>query len=880
MTGRPLKLGLLWRRCGWIILFWLVAPARAGPPVPQQVLITEFLYDAGAGMAGAEWIEVANMGPGQVDLSLYKLGDAETRGANEGMYAFPEGANIRPGQVVVVAQRANAFQAVYGWYPDYEVMDSVADIADMRPYAAWAGGQLALANEGDEVVLLDGQNRLVDVAVYGAGRLVEGFVAPTIARVLPGQSLERRPAHCDSDTAADWRVKLSPSPGQLTLEGSCPRLLPSGAFLRIGDIQGGSAESPYVNQRVSFRGVVTGLMEDQNVRGARFYTAFVQDPLGTEDGRQLTSDGIAVFLGPYIPEVVLGDLVRVRGQVVEYFGLTEIDFRGLEVTIESRDNPLPEPVDLTTLQPGLDELADLEWLEGVRVTLPLGVAAGPTHSACGLALVPPAALELMGEPVFDSQGLLPLSILFKSDVDCSAWFQANSGDRITDVTGPLTYHFGQYKIVDQETAAGRLERRTVTAPEPLPMLDDGSWRLASLNTADAFDMLDDPLVNDTVLDAFTFSAKLTKLSYAISETLGCPTLVAVQEVENSAVLQTLADRLHEPCGFGYEAYAPDGPDARGIDVGLLKDPGWGEAVVVSQHQTCTALDTGIQDPLFPCPSGESPLFSRPPLEVQISFGERRLTVIVTHFKSRLEGQEETAPRRLEQAMFVAGLVEQRLLSDPQSAVIVAGDFNDPPDSPTGRALTAGRRLVSALDMVDQRGRYTYNFGGVSELLDWIATTSSLDHALMGSGIAHINADYAAALAHDLSPDALAFRSSDHDIPFADFVWPERNEAPTPAPTPVPEPASDLEPTRLAPTLEPRPLDAVLTELSPEGHSPEAEPEIAPAVQASAGLLAQSDRERSPLLWAVVTGAGLLLASLSTAFFLRRHKRRGPGGGPG
>ena len=45
------------------------------------------------------------------------------------------------------------------------------------------------------------------------------------------------------------------------------------------------------------------------------------------------------------------------------------------------------------------------------------------------------------------------------------------------------------------------------------------------------------------------NAKQSKLAFAITHTLGCPTIIAVQEVEKASLLQTLADLVADDCGF-------------------------------------------------------------------------------------------------------------------------------------------------------------------------------------------------------------------------------------------------------------------------------------------------------------------------------------------
>jgi len=110
----------------------------------------------------------------------------------------------------------------------------------------------------------------------------------------------------------------------------------------IGQVQGRGSHSPQIGQTVHLRGIATGVREDENARGARFYTVFIQDVPGTEDGDPETSDGIPLFFGASRPAIAIGDVINVSGVVTEFYGLTEIDFRDLRWVVEARNHPLPE----------------------------------------------------------------------------------------------------------------------------------------------------------------------------------------------------------------------------------------------------------------------------------------------------------------------------------------------------------------------------------------------------------------------------------------------------------------------------------------------------------------------------------------------------------
>jgi hypothetical protein len=179
------------------------------------LLISEVLYDPFGFEPDAEWIELYNAGGEIIDLSNYKVGDNVYPGFMEGMYQFPTGAVILSEQVLIVANRADVFTNTYGFYPDYEFIDSEAEIPDLILYLPWAGGYVSLSNPGDEVLVLNQGDNYVDAVSWGDSDWAFNPDCPVLAE---GHSLERFPAAMDTDTAADWIDQPVPNPGQVYFE--------------------------------------------------------------------------------------------------------------------------------------------------------------------------------------------------------------------------------------------------------------------------------------------------------------------------------------------------------------------------------------------------------------------------------------------------------------------------------------------------------------------------------------------------------------------------------------------------------------------------------------------------------------------------------------
>lgn len=813
----------------------------------HPLLITELYYDTPGDDSLEEWFELTNIGAAPLSLADYKIGDEEAPGGGEGMLRFPPDAAIAPGASLVIAQSAAGFRALFGFSPAFEISGDDPNVPDMLPYPAWANGSVALNNDGDELLLLDGDDIVADALSYGQS--VE-FMQPSIPKAARGQSLARLPAHCDSDRAGDWQASALPTPGAVSMDGACAQAPPpEGAMqpLPIGAIQGRGESSPLLNERVTFEGIVTGLLEDRNTRGAIFYTLFVQDLPGNEDGDPLTSDAIAVFHGPRRPNVLPGDHIRVQGQVTEFFGFTEIDDSGLQIELLANGQPLPPAIPLAP--PAGDTNAALEPLEAMRVSLPQATVIGPTFSGCGFSVVAGSEpRRIVRQAVAEEpEGIIP--VLHISDVSCGDFPQLKSGDAVRGLAGPLVYHFDQFKIVHQFAA----ELEVTPAPEPAPPqpppLGEGQISVATFNLHDFFDDKRDT-ANDAepVPSAEEVALKQAKLVQTISALLGCPTLLAIQEVENLQLLEGLAQALQTACHFRYAVVHVESEDARGIDLGLLADPNHVQIQSVTAHQVCAPIATDLPEISVTCPPGQDPLFSRPPMQAELLVHGQNIHVLVVHLKSKREGEQETAARRLAQAAVTAEIAQGWLADELSRGVIVLGDFNDYEQSATLAALMDGP--VSLLDVAGQialESRYTYNFSGVSQMLDTILLSPALADRLLSSQVVHVNADYPDGWSRD---PARLFRSSDHDIPLITLDM--RREQPL-AREDVDTPATTV-PTAENATAEVATATPTATTSPP------------------AAMTAASNRSYAP--WILVAGGGAMFVLFSGLLLRRVRKERG------
>lgn len=547
----------------------------------------------------------------------------------------------------------------------------------------------------------------------------------------------------------------------------------------ICSVQGERNVSPYLGDYVTVQGVVFADLDQTPVKGF-----FIQSE--NCDTNPSSSDGIFVYTGESLELVAAGDLVRVTGWVNEYYGMTEISVFVQHVHVLSHGNSLPAA---NELEPPFESEASaryFESLEGMYVQLDEAIVVGPTDLYDRSWLV---RADLGIQRVFPDGDPGSGAIICADDAGMfEIEPEVKVGDRVTGLRGALDYRFDTFCV---EALVQPLVTEIV--PEPgtgkFPLTQQGSFRnIASLNLGNLFDTVDDPLAEDDVLSAGQYQRKLSKLAQAIHAELGEPAFLAVQEAENAAVLGDLVDR--DEIEAQYAVLLKEGPDRRGLDTGLLYRLDMTELLGYQDYQGCTSLIDGLGpdgnlDVIHPhnalsCDlDGDGDLdgnrlFSRPPLVVHASVclpdcqaGSTTLILVINHWKSKAEDSLQTPytlPRRVEQAVFVAGLVEQIRSAYPQKPLVLLGDLNDTPGSAPLEALVE----AGMLDLVANHaleGRYSYIYQGVSQALDHIVLFPAPSLTAIEAGFIHFNADFP----HSLSYEAgTPMRCSDHDAVIARF----------------------------------------------------------------------------------------------------------------
>ena len=242
-------------------------------------------------------------------------------------------------------------------------------------------------------------------------------------------------------------------------------------------------------------------------------------------------------------------------------------------------------------------------------------------------------------------------------------------------------------------------------------------------------------------------------------------LICLIEVEDRNLLQKFHDGLLEkdflkPSGKpGYEhILLIDGNDPRGIDVSFMS-----RIPVLSMHSHIHELTD--------YDGKKVKTFSRDCLEVQFAVpGGKALHLMINHFKS-MGYSPPTDPqsirRRLGQAKRVAELVDQHDLK--KDYVIVAGDLNSDPTSPSMEPLVKKKGLYNVNLELPADDRGTYQTG--KKQLDYLFISDALKKHLQAMRLERCGVFTKTKWKTYPSVKSSRTQASDHAAVIAEFLLP-------------------------------------------------------------------------------------------------------------
>ena len=245
------------------------------------------------------------------------------------------------------------------------------------------------------------------------------------------------------------------------------------------------------------------------------------------------------------------------------------------------------------------------------------------------------------------------------------------------------------------------------------------YTIGFYNVENLFDTVDNPNTADdeylpTSRRRWTrkkYNQKVTKLSSVISQ-LGDnlskhkPAIVGLVEVENSKVVHDLITNKNlVQHNYGYVHY--DSPDERGIDVALIYNRDFFEVYSSKTY----ALELEDEE--------GNPDYTRDLLRVSGSLNGELVHVLVNHWSSRRDGEEETRPKRIKAAQLVHTAIEEIKAEIDDPKIIIMGDFNDDPISESVKTHLVTEDFFNPMESLFDKGLGTLTFNGNWNLFDQI-----------------------------------------------------------------------------------------------------------------------------------------------------------------
>jgi Ca2+-binding RTX toxin-like protein len=553
---------------------------------------------------------------------------------------------------------------------------------------------------------------------------------------------------------------------------------------------------------------------------------YLQDPTG--DGNIATSDAIFVFTSS-APGVAVGASVQVSGTVAEFFpgdtdtrNLPTTQLTGVTVT------PLSESLGTVTatligaegrippntsidddafgeFDPVNDGIDFFESLEGMLVTAQDLVAVAGTN---GFGEIFAVVDNGTGATGISDRGTLNISpndfnperIQIDEDTGIFdfAFPDVSVGDTLGDVTGVVSYNFGNFEIVPTVDFSANIQSAGLQAEATNLVGTNAQLTIATYNVLNL-----DP--NDGDGDTDIADGRFAAIATQIVNNLGTPDVIGLQEIQDnngsvndsttsaSETLQDLVDAIAAAGGPTYAFVdntfitddANGGQPGGNIRTAFLFNPDR-VSLVPESVQT-------IGDQLPGSPFNGSRL----PLVATFDFNGSAVTVVNNHFSSKggsapiLGIEQDFAARqedptvngsldeRREQAQAVNNFVDSVLANDANANVVVLGDLNEfefvsalqilegTIESTNGgqNTLPGGEAvLTNLINSLPEDERYSFNFQGNSQELDHILISNSLQ-AEAEVDIVHVNSEF-------VETDQ---RASDHDPVVARLTL---NQAPT------------------------------------------------------------------------------------------------------
>jgi 5'-nucleotidase len=563
----------------------------------------------------------------------------------------------------------------------------------------------------------------------------------------------------------------------------------------IAEVQGTGAASPLAGSQVVVEGIVTA---DQRTGGYNGIYVQTAGSGGQPPAAGAASTGVFVFLTSNAanhPSVAIGDLVRVRGTVSEFNGLTEITIGAkADVGVCANNATLPAPAPLTLpLDP-----AGRESVESMLVA-PVGnytvsevyntnrfgevvLAAGGAAAPIPTDLYRPGSPEALNQAAANKLARLLLddgsSVNLSSSGTLPPYVYPDAPLRVGDqveafAPAVLSFGFNEWRLqpttpVTATTPA--LQRTTFKSTNPrtpAPEAVGGDIKLASFNVLNYFVHFGgDARGADDEAGLAKQEAKIVSAITALDADV-----IALEEIENSV---------------RFEANDPQMALKRLVNALNAKDGAgtWDYVRSPANLPTATAQDfittAIIFKPASVTPVGEPKTINdetvwfnaREPIAQTFTSGDITFTVVANHMKSKSTSDSATGDNadsgdgqgafngdRVRQAHSLTAFIEALKAESGSDDVMILGDFNAyTHEDPMQVFYDASYQDIS-------NGEASYVFGGESGTLDHAVATPSLASRVTGVDVWQINSHESFAFEYDGHPAFYApdpYRASDHN----------------------------------------------------------------------------------------------------------------------
>lgn len=246
-----------------------------------------------------------------------------------------------------------------------------------------------------------------------------------------------------------------------------------------------------------------------------------------------------------------------------------------------------------------------------------------------------------------------------------------------------------------------------------------AYTVAFYNLENLFDTINDPTILD---DDFTpkgkknwtfkrYKNKIRKLGNVIAQ-LGteksfyAPAIVGVAEVENKNVLNDLIQSNSLKNEY-YDFVHYDSPDERGIDVALLYKKELFELLHSETFPLYLNGNNGERD------------YTRDILLVKGNLNGELVHILVNHWPSRRNENNENEQKRIIAAQLVSEIVETIKTEFENAKIIVMGDFNDDPTNISVKKYLVNDTFYNPMERLINTGNGTLNHNYSWHLFDQI-----------------------------------------------------------------------------------------------------------------------------------------------------------------